>query len=206
MIMNKFIATCTVFTLLGTSAALAQTANDLERIENYLNSVKTLQARFVQNASNGNVAEGTIYIEKPNKIRMEYDAPTNVLIVGNGDYIVYNDKDLDQISNIDYEDIPASLILGNNIKIDGKNIKVDSFYKDGGTTIIGLDYKEKGDMGPITLTFGNSPFELKQWKIIDPQSVEISVSLYGIQTDNELDQSLFQFRKKTNPLNKKKGR
>ena len=76
--MNKFITTCTVFTLLGTSSALAQTANDLEKIENYLNSVKTLQARFVQNASNGNVAEGTIYIEKPNKIRMEYDAPTNV--------------------------------------------------------------------------------------------------------------------------------
>ena len=92
------------------------------------------------------------------------------------------------------------------IYVDGKNIKVDSFYKDGGTTIIGLDYKEKGDMGPITLTFGNSPFELKQWKIVDPQSVEISVSLYGIQTDNELDQSLFQFRKKTNPLSKKKGR
>ena len=191
---------------LETQNATAQTKNDLSRIENYLNSVKTLQARFVQNASNGNVSEGTLYIEKPNKIHMEYAAPTNVLIVGNGDYIVYNDKDLDQVSNIDYDDIPASLILGNDIKIDGKNIKVASFYKDAGTTIIGLDYKGKGNLGTITLTFNNSPFELRQWKIIDPQSVEVAVSLYGTQIDKPLDQSLFKFRKNKNPLKINKGR
>ena len=126
------------------------------------------------------------------------------MIVGNGDYIVYNDKDLDQVSNIDYDDIPAS--LGNDIKIDGKNIKVASFYKDAGTTIIGLDYKGKGNLGTITLTFNNSPFELRQWKIIDPQSVEVAVSLYGTQIDKPLDQSLFKFRKNKNPLKINKGR
>ena len=192
--------------LLMATSARAQTANDIKKVEDYLNSVKSLEAHFVQNASNGNVAEGKIYIEKPNKIRMEYDAPTNVLIVGNGEYIVYNDKDLDQVSNIDYEDIPASLILGNDIKIDGKNIKVASFYKDAGTTIIGLDYKGKGDLGTITLTFNNSPFELRQWKIIDPQSVEITVSLYGSKVDAPMDASLFKFRKTSNTKPNKKGR
>lgn len=52
---------------------------------------------------------------------MEYGAPTNVLIVGDGNYIVYNDTDLDQVTHIDYDDIPATLILANDIKIDGKN-------------------------------------------------------------------------------------
>lgn len=51
-----------------------------------------MEARFVQTASNGNTAEGRLYIAKPNKIRMEYAAPTSVLIVGDGDYIVYNDR------------------------------------------------------------------------------------------------------------------
>ena len=185
--------------------AQAQTSADLKAIEDYLNNIKTLEADFVQTASNGNTTEGRLFIAKPNKIRMEYAAPTNVLIVGNGDYIVYNDKDLDQVSNIDYDDIPATLILGNDIKIDGKTIKVASFYKDAGTTIIGLDYKGKGDLGTITLTFNNSPFELRQWKIVDPQSVEISVSLYGTKTDKPIDPSLFKFRKKQNPL-KNKGR
>jgi outer membrane lipoprotein carrier protein lolA len=185
--------------------AAVPTSSDIGKIENYLNSVKTLTARFVQNASNGNVAEGKLWIEKPNKIRMEYGAPTNVLIVGNGDFIVYHDKDLDQVSNIDYEDIPASLILGNDIRIDGKNIKITDFYQDSGTTIATLEYA-KGGIGPITLVFNNQPFELRQWKIVDPQSVEVTVSLYGSKTDEKLPASLFRFRKQNNPLNNKKGR
>lgn len=109
------------------------------------------------------------------------------------------------MSNIDYEDIPASLILGNDIRIDGKNIKITDFYQDSGTTIATLEYT-KGGIGPITLVFNNQPFELRQWKIVDPQSVEVTVSLYGSKTDEKLPASLFRFRKPNNPLNNKKGR
>lgn len=187
--------------------AQAQTADNLAQIESYLNSIKTMDARFVQTASNGNTAEGKLYIQKPNKIRMEYDAPTSVLIVGDGDYIVYNDKELDQVTHIDYDDIPASLILANNLKIDGKKVKVSNFYQDAGITTVTLEYKDRGDIGPITLTFNNRPFELKQWKIVDPQSVEVTVSLYDAVMDGGLDDSLFKFKNdKSNPLNYKKGR
>lgn len=204
--MKKLYSVLFAFALIFPFCAKAQTKNDIAKIENYLNSVKSLQARFVQNASNGSVSEGRIIIEKPNKIRMEYNAPANILIVGNGDYIVYNDKDLDQVSNIDYSDIPASVILGNDVKIDGQTIKVASFYKDAGTTVIGLDYKGKGDIGVITLTFSNSPFELKQWKVIDPQSVEITVSLYETQLDKPIDSSAFKFKKDSSRFKLKKGR
>ena len=71
---------------------------DLTKIENYLNNISTLEAGFVQMSSNGGSAEGKIYIEKPSKIRMEYTAPDQLLIVGNGEYIIYNDKELDQIT------------------------------------------------------------------------------------------------------------
>lgn len=101
---------------------------------------------------------------------MTYDAPTSVLIVGDGNFIVYNDTELDQVTHIDYDDIPASLILANDIKIDGKKVKLPTFTKTRALPRITLDYREKGDIGPITLTFGNDPFELKQWKIVDPQS------------------------------------
>ena len=185
--------------------AKAQSAENLQKIETYLNNLKSLSATFVQMASNGATAEGRLFIKKPNKIRMEYAEPTNVLIVGDGNYIVYNDLDLDQITHIDYKDIPASLILSDKIKIDGEKVKVIYFYQDSGSTSITLDMKEKGDIGPITLVFSNNPLELKQWKIVDPQSVEVTVSLYDTQTYIDIDDDVFKFKnKKTSSRNFKK--
>lgn len=202
-----FVLIGTLVLSLGVDNAQAQSAENLRKIETYLNNIKSLDATFVQMSSNGGTAEGRLYIEKPNKIRMEYAEPTSVLIVGDGNYIIYNDKDLDQVTHIDYDDIPATLILANDIKIDGKKIKVTDFYQDSGTTTITLDYANKGDLGPITLVFSNNPMELKQWKIVDPQSVEVTVSLYETMMDIPLDENLFKFKaKKSNPLNYKKKR
>lgn len=185
-------------------ASWAQSAEDIAKIEDYLNNIKTLQASFVQTASNGNTTEGKLYIAKPDKIRMEYDKPVDVLIVGDGHFIVYNDRELDQVTHIDYDDIPASLILANDIKIDGKNLKVVNFYKDSGTTEAVLEYPGKSDIGPITLIFNNNPFELKQWKIVDPQGIEVTVSLYNTAADVALDAGLFRFKSSQSPLSRKK--
>ena len=192
--MKKFFLT--FFVLLFSLDVHAQSSENLQKIESYLNNIKSLEATFVQMASTGATAEGRLFIKKPNKIRMEYAEPTNVLIVGDGNFIVYNDLDLDQVTHIDYEDIPASLILSNLIKIDGKDLKVLDFYQDSGSTSITLDYAKKGDIGPITLVFSNNPLELKQWKIVDPQSVEVTVSLYDIKKDIDLDDSVFKFKNK----------
>ena len=202
--MTKQIAFLLGF-LLWSSVANAQNAENIRKIEDYLNNIKSMEATFVQMASNGATAEGRLFISKPNKIRMEYANPTNVLIVGDGDFIVYNDLDLDQVTHINYDDIPASLILANDIKIDGKKIKIADFYQDAGSTSITLDYADKGDLGPITLVFSNNPMELKQWKIVDPQSVEVAVSLYDAKKDTPLDDNIFKFKKnKKNNYKKKK--
>lgn len=190
--MKRFL---TGMLLLFSTTAAAQTTEELNKIETYLNNIKTLEANFVQTASNGTVSEGKLYIEKPSKIRMEYAPPASILIVGNGDYVVFNDKELDQITNIDYEDIPATMILANNIKIDNENLKVLDFYQDAGLTSVTLEYAEDKNLGPITLVFSNNPFELKQWKIIDPQSVEVTLSLYDTIQDQPLDKNLFKFTK-----------
>ena len=191
--MKNFIIIPAIIAMFASFGANAQTAEDISSVENYLNNIKTLSARFVQMASNGSSAEGEIWIAKPNKIRMVYADPTDVLIVGNGDYIVYNDKELDQVTNIDYDDIPASMLLANDVKIDGKQIKVKDFHKDTASTSVTLEYA-KGNMGPITLTFSNKPFELKKWSIVDPQNIEVSVSLYNAITDDKIDDSMFKFK------------
>jgi len=196
---NLYFLTIVSMLLFSTNVN-AQTSEQIEQVENYLNNIKTLSARFVQNASNGSMAEGQIFVAKPNKIRMEYADPDNILIVGNGDYIVYNDKELDQVTNIDYDDVPASLLLANNVKIDGQNIKVKKFSEDAGGMSMSLEYA-KANTGPITLVFSKQPFELKQWKIVDQQGVEVSVSLYNQVVDETIEKDKFKFKREKNKKN-----
>ena len=184
--------------------ALAQTPADLAKIEDYFNNLNTMEASFVQMASNGATSEGKLYISKPSKIRMEYAPPTDVLIVGGGDEIVFHDKELDQITNIDYSDVPGTKILTETIKIDGKTLKATDFYKDSGSTTITLEYTKEKDMGPITLVFSNKPFELKQWRIIDPQSVEVTLSLYDVHTNESIDENLFSYKPKARKNSKRR--
>ena len=193
-----------LLSVLYVPSVFAQTQADLNKVENYLNQMSTMEASFVQMASNGATSEGKLYISKPSKIRMEYTPPADILIVGNGDEIVFHDKELDQITNIDYEDIPGTKILTETIKIDGKKLKATDFYKDAGSTTITLEYTKEKDMGPITLVFSNKPFELKQWKIIDPQSVEVTLSFYDMKTNEAIDENLFSYKPKARKNSKRR--
>ena len=195
--MKKIIKALSIcFAFLFVIESVEANNEDVKYVEGYLNSLKTLEANFVQIASNGEKVEGKLYIEKPNKIRMEYNEPSNVLIVGNGDYIVYYDKELDQVTNIEYEDVPAALILASEVSIDGKELAVTDFYKDPGVTRVSLQYSKAKDLGPFTLLFTNNPFTLRQWKVVTPQSMEVSLSLYDTVADGKLDEKLFEFTKK----------
>lgn len=202
--MKKFLGLLFSGVFFAFSASADQ--SDITKIENYLNNITSLKADFVQMASNGGTAEGKIYIAKPSKIRMEYTAPEELLIVGNGDYIIYNDKELEQITNIDYKDIPATMILTEKIKIDGKKLKVVDLYKDAGQTTIIVEMPENKNVKPITLTFDNNPFRLKQWRVIDQQNIEVTVSLFNEEQDKELSESLFKFDRKSSKSSQKAGR
>ena len=168
----------------------------LQKIEKYLNGVKTLEADFVQTATNGSSAEGKLYIKKPNKLNMQYSGDAQISIIGDGKYIIYQDKELDQVTHIDYDDIPATLILGDDIKIDGKKIVASDFYQDSGMTSVTFSYPENKNINPITLIFSNKPLELKQWKVVDPQGIQVTVSLYNVKQDGTLDNKLFRFKNK----------
>ncbi len=191
--MKKLLAVICGILFCSSTADAGQ--EDLTKIENYLNNLHSLKANFIQMASNGGTAEGKVYISKPSKLRMEYTAPEPLLIVGNGDYIIYYDKELDQITNIDYKDIPATVILTHQIKFDGANLKVTDLYKDSGQTSITVETPKTPGVKPITLVFDNEPFRLKQWKVIDPQNIEITVSLFDVEQDEALSDNLFKFDK-----------
>ena len=56
----------------------------MPEIEKYLNSIRTLKARFVQSNPNGSIVQGTLYVRRPGRMRFEYDPPSQLKIVADG--------------------------------------------------------------------------------------------------------------------------
>ncbi len=176
--------------------------NDIIRIEKYLNGLITLKSRFLQASSTGSFAEGTFYLSRPGKMRIEYDPPVQFLIVADGTWLIYHDKELDQVTHIPLGMTPADILVQDNLSLLSGELIVTKI--DRGPGVIGVTIeRQDDDGGQLTLIFGDKPLQLKKWIIVDPQGVKTSVSLLSSQRDVTFDPKLFNI--KLRPSNKDPG-
>ncbi|TVR98821.1 MAG: outer membrane lipoprotein carrier protein LolA [Rhodospirillales bacterium] len=167
---------------------------DLTRIERYLNGMTTVRARFLQVASNGQFAEGNIYIARPGNMRVEYDPPMQVLIVADGTWLIYYDQELEQVSYIPLRSTPASILTRSDVSLTNGDLLVTDFARDGGTIRVTVVQKDDPWSGRVTLVFDENPMTLRKWTVVDAQGVEVQVSLITARFDVPLDRELFRFR------------
>ncbi len=178
----------------------------LNNVETYINSLQKISGEFSQKSSNGAKDSGKFYINKPGKMRLEYNSP--ILLVADGSSIVYEDKKLDQISYISMDSNPASIILNNNIKLTGKNpsVKIKDIKSKNNITEITLTTPNEKYSGIITLIFETSPLSLTGWKVRDAQGVTTTVTLSNIKPEKNLNDSLFKITRNKSIGSKKSNK
>jgi len=167
---------------------------DVARVEAYLNTLKTVRARFMQMSSEGSYAEGDFYLSRPGRMRIEYDPPVPVLIVANKQTLVYYDKKLEQTSYIGLDSTPAGILVGGEVSFSGK-ISVTGFERGANTLRVTLAQTEDPLAGSITLVVSDNPLVLRKWSVTDAQGVITNVSLLGTRFGVALDPELFHIKK-----------
>ncbi len=163
------------------------------RIEAYFNGVRTMRARFLQAASTGETAEGSVVLQRPGRMRIAYDAPVPVLIVADGTWLIYHDRKLNQISYLPLGSTPAGILVEDKIDLDGGGLTITDFSRAAGVIRITVVRTASPADGSLTLAFSETPLELKQWRVVDAQGVATTVSLSEIETGIRLDPELFRF-------------
>ncbi|MGE5478424.1 MAG: LolA family protein [Bacteroidales bacterium] len=176
------------------AALSAQDKADVARAEEYLNSVTTLKARFLQIAANGNQAEGTAYLSRPGKMRLQYDPPSPMLVVADGTFLIVHDRELGEPSYIPLGSTPAGVLVREDVRLIGKDVTVTRVQRLPGVLNVSLVEADEPDAGELTLVFSESPFALRQWRVVDAQGSITTVSLYESQTGLKLDPKLFEFK------------
>jgi outer membrane lipoprotein-sorting protein len=167
---------------------------DIQKAEQALNAVTTLKAHFLQVSAAGDTVEGTAYLSRPGKMRLEYDPPSPILVVCDGSFLIYYDKQLKETSYVGIDSTPAGVLVRPQVKLNEQDLEVTKVSHQPGILQVTVIRRSEPHQGQITLVFSEGPFQLKQWRVVDQQGQTTTVSLYDVQTGMTLDPKLFVFR------------
>ncbi len=174
------------------SSVREASAEDIERAEEYLQDMKTAKARFVQTTHGGNQLVGTFYLNRPGKLRFEYDPPIENFIVADGIFIYFYDAELEEQTNAPIKSTLANFFLRKKFSFADDLMVQDAKFAAGLLQIRVVQAKDP-DSGSITFAFGNDPFELKKWRIVDKQGMITEIELFHLETGMKHPSKLFAY-------------
>ena len=171
----------------------AQDTADLARVADYLNNITTMTARFEQVSGNGGRASGRLWIDRPGRMRFEYDPPSPILLIADNFYVYYVDKELQEMSQIGLKATPAWFLLRPRIAFDD-NLLVTRFERGADAFRITVVERDKPEQGTLTMDFGDRPLMLRGWTIIDQQGKTTNIYISDARFGMALDQNLFRYK------------
>ena len=184
--------------------AVAATNPDLARVEAHLAASQSMTANFVQTDSRNRSMRGTLQIKRPGRIRFEYGAGANMLLVGNGKTLTFVDYEVGQKSSWPVAKSPLSVLLASNP--DLQRIATVVPTKDARVLLIRARDARRPEFGTILLGFVRNPAApggllLEGWTAIDAQNKRTTVKLDGQRYNVAVAENAFVFAEP-----KKRGR
>ena len=170
--------------------ALAQNAV-VDAVNTYLTGLTTMIAPFTQESSDGSVATGLFYLDKPGKMRFEYDPPSPALIITDGEVLAIYDKKSTRSAQVyPQSSTPLSLLTRNDIDVTQSKFVRLIETRNGQIQVVLFD-PEHTDRGTMRLIFDQNPMELRQWVITEGNGLESVVRLGRLTKNISIDPFLF---------------
>ncbi|WP_242403570.1 LolA family protein [Asaia platycodi] len=152
------------------------------------------QARFQQIAPDGERTTGTAWLDRPGRMRFDYDKPSPLLLIANQGQIVYQDRELGQVTTLPLDRTPLGLLLRPDLRLSG-DVTVTGFQHDKGLVQVTLVRTATPSEGSLTLIFADTPLTLKSWVVKDAQGRETQIDLFNVASNPSLSESLFALPK-----------
>lgn len=165
----------------------------IKQVEDYFAGLTTARSRFVQTTHDGTQLLGTFYLDRPGKLRFEYDPPIEDFIVADGLLIYFYDGELKEQSHAPIGQTLADFILRDDLTLDDEEITVKSVKRAGGFLQLDLIQAEDPEAGSLMLAFQENPLQLKKWRVVDAQGFITETELFYMETDVEHESNLFGY-------------
>jgi outer membrane lipoprotein-sorting protein len=163
----------------------------VDRISNYLSSLQTLIGDFVQIGPDGGRSVGKFYIQKPGRVRFEYQPPSQIDVIADGSSVVVRDRSLATQDLYPLSQTPLRYLLADQIDL-ARDTNLVAVSQDN--TFITVTIEERQILvgtHRLVLMFSAKDTQLREWIVTDPQGYETTVAVYNLDVSHRPDPNLF---------------
>ncbi len=175
----------------------ADDARAISEASAYLSALDSMQGDFLQVGPDGSVAEGKFYLRRPGRLRFEYNAPENLLVVADGTWVAVKDS-AGPAQRYPIASTPLGLILAQNVDLSN-SARILKVENQPGALLVTLADRSGEAPGQITLIFDQPRMQLRQWVVTDAQGLQTTVALRNVETGIRADNALFVLRDDQRP-------
>jgi outer membrane lipoprotein-sorting protein len=162
-----------------------------KQVQDYLNSVRSLKARFSQSdPKSGNLYQGSLVLRRGGKIRVQYDLPYGLIMVGSDGELRYYDQKMDKVNSTSTDSSPLGTLLSDIVDFE-KDMKVLDVRKAFGTIRMLVTKEGIGNGGYLVLVFSDNPIALRQWVVMDQKQNQINFSLINPVYNDPVEECSF---------------
>ncbi|EKE44268.1 outer membrane lipoprotein carrier protein LolA [Oceaniovalibus guishaninsula JLT2003] len=164
----------------------------LADLSRYLNALQSARSDFTQINDDGTISTGTIYIQRPGRVRFVYNPPERTLVMAGGGQVAIFDGKSNSVTPEQYplSRTPLSIILERNVDLARRGMVV-GHRQDGVKTIVTAQDPANPEYGTIELVFTGNPVELRQWVITDGSGSRTTVVLGGLEAGGSFPSRYF---------------
>lgn len=174
-------------------ALAAAESPDLARLKTHLTQVQTMTASFTQTDAKGRVANGSLEMKRPGRVRFAYSGG-DLSLVADGKRLTFLDYSVGQKSSWPLNRTPLGPLLSDSPDFNGKA----EILPSADSRVVVARAKSNGQYGQLTLAFLRNPsapggLQLYGWTAIDPQGHRTTVKLTNVRFNVAIPDSAFTY-------------
>ncbi len=175
----------------------ANAASDAaQKIADHFSSINSMTGEFVQFGPRGEQTGGKFFLQRPGKVRFNYEAPSGYRVISDGKSVAVDNRKLNTMDVYPLSKTPLKLLLDKRIDLSGNTVK--SVKEEDDMTTIQLSDKKVFGNARITMMFDPKSYDLRQWTITDAQGKDTTVMVFNLKQGVKIDQGIFKIDYKRN--------
>jgi outer membrane lipoprotein-sorting protein len=164
----------------------------VDKVSAYLSGMQNLVGNFVQVGPDGSRLTGDFYIQKPGKVRFEYDPPSPIDITADGSTVEVRDRKLATRDHTPLSQTPLRFLLTDKIDLLRDTNVVGVHVDESFATIVIEEKQLVVGTYRLLMMFGARDLQLRQWTVTDPQGYDTTVAVYNLDSNKRPDPTMFR--------------